>query len=126
MRDTAASNWSWHESDLAAVQTHYVGQLDRLATNRRQVAEVKSLYGKSQVAGDQLPPGLPPAKIVEALEVHLIQPLRTTTDDKKNMLVVSASLHALIHADPNCRIDLSGRYMVLFGVRLELDVKPTH
>jgi hypothetical protein len=42
------------------------------------------------------------------------------------MIVVSATLHALIHADPACRIDLANGAMTLFGVQLRVQVKPTH
>ena len=105
----------------------YANQLDLVARNRRLVTELKSLYGSSQVAGDQLPPGLPLAQVVEVLEVHHIRPLsKGGADERSNMIVVTASLHALIHADATCHIDLEQRTMVLFGVRLSLDVKPNH
>jgi hypothetical protein len=118
---------SWHGSDVAEVEQIYASQPDRVARNRRLVAELKSLYGSSQVAGDQLPPGLPQAQVVEVLEVHHIRPLsKGGADERSNMIVVTASLHALIHADATCQIDLEQRTMVLFGVRLSLDVKSNH
>ncbi len=118
---------AWHRSDAAEVEQIYANQSDRLARNRRLLTELKALYGGSQVAGDQLPPGLPQAQVVEVLEVHHIQPLsKGGSDERSNMIVVTASLHALIHADPNCRVDLEQRTMVLFGINLQLDVKPNH
>jgi hypothetical protein len=42
------------------------------------------------------------------------------------MIVVSATLHALIHADANCRIDLASGEMTLFGARLKIRVKSPH
>ena len=105
----------------------YANQPERIDRNRRLVAELKLIYGRSQVTGDQLPPGLPQAQVVEVLEVHHIRPLsKDGADERSNMIVVTASLHALIHADANCHIDLGQRTMVLFGVRLSLDVKPNH
>jgi hypothetical protein len=118
---------SWHRSDATEVEHLYANQPDLVARNRRLVTELKSLYGASQVAGDQLPPGLPQAQVVEVLEVHHIRPLsKGGADERSNMIVVTASLHALIHADAACHIDLGQRTMVLFGVRLALDVKPNH
>lgn len=117
----------WHRSDAVEVEQIYASQPDRLARNRRLVTELKTLYGASQVAGDQLPPGLPQARIVEVLEVHHIQSLsKSGADERSNMIVVTASLHALIHADPDCLIDLDEKTMTLFGVKLQVDVKPNH
>lgn len=47
-------------------------------------------------------------------------------DEKSNMIVVSATVHALIHADPSCKIDLRTGEMILFGAKLKINVKPTH
>lgn len=124
---TPPTSTVWHRSDVAEVEQLYTNQPDRVARNRRLVAELKALYGASQVAGDQLPPGLPKGQVVEAIEVHHICPLsKNGADERSNMIVVTASLHALIHADAGCQIDLPQRTMVLFGVPLRLDVKPNH
>jgi hypothetical protein len=40
--------------------------------------------------------------------------------------VVSPTLHALIHADADCVIDLRARRIVLFGATLALNVAPNH
>jgi hypothetical protein len=42
------------------------------------------------------------------------------------MIVVSATLHALIHADPNCKIDLKAEEMLLFGAKLRIGVNQNH
>jgi hypothetical protein len=114
-------------NDEAEVRAFYANDTERLQRNRRLVEELKGLYGASQVEGDSLPEGLPPERILEALEVHHIKALgEGGPDEKKNMIVVSATLHALIHADPTCRIDLANGEMMLFGARLKLHVKSSH
>lgn len=123
----AAAPIAWLGSDAADAEALFANKPDQLARNRRLVGELKALYGASQVAGDRLPEGLPTEQVVDVLEVHHIRPLsRGGANERGNMIVVSASLHALIHADPNCRIDLAQRAMVLFGVRLALNVDPKH
>jgi len=70
---------------------------------------------------------LPIEKVREALEVHHIQPLsKGGSDERSNMIVVSPTLHTLIHADENCVIDLAAREMTLFGVRVSLQVDAAH
>ena len=119
--------WPWHGSDRAEVAAFHAHQPGRLERNRRLVADLKSLYGASQVEGDQLPAGLPKERVIDALEVHHIRSLSNGgADEWSNMIVVSGSLHALIHADPECRIDLEQRSMTLFGVRFSLNVKSNH
>ncbi len=118
---------AWYGSDEAEVAAFYAQEPQLLERNRRLVAVLKSLYGTSQVDGDQLPPGLPKERVIEALEVHHIRPLsQGGPDEWSNMIVVTVSLHALIHADAECRIDLQQRTMTLFGVRLPLNIKPDH
>jgi hypothetical protein len=114
-------------SDEAEVRAFYANDSEGLQRNRRLVDELKKLYGESQVEGDSLPEGLPSERILEALEVHHIEALgQGGPDEKKNMIVLSATLHALIHADPDCRIDLAKGTMTLFGVQLKVVVKSPH
>jgi 5-methylcytosine-specific restriction protein A len=114
-------------SDEGELRAFYANDTERLQRNRRLVEELKKLYGTSQVEGDSLPEGLPAERILEALEVHHIKALgEGGPDEKKNMIVVSATLHALIHADTNCRIDLGNGAMTLFGVQLKLRIKSPH
>ena len=114
-------------SDEAEVRAFYANDSEGLQRNRQLVDELKKLYGESQVEGDSLPEGLPSERILEALEVHHIKALgQGGPDEKKNMIVLSATLHALIHADPDCRIDLAKGTMTLFGVQLKVVVKSPH
>lgn len=115
------------DSDELEVAAFYQGNASALERNRRLVEELKTLYVTSQVSGDSLPEGLPFDRVRDALEVHHIQPLsKSGGDERSNMIVVSATMHALIHSDPNCVIDLSRRRMTLFGVAIELKVDAGH
>ena len=114
-------------SDEAEVRAFYGNDSQGLQRNRRLVDELKKLYGESQVEGDSLPEGLPSERILEALEVHHIEALgQGGPDEKSNMIVLSATLHALIHADPDCQINLAKGTMTLFGVPLKVVVKSPH
>jgi hypothetical protein len=62
-----------------------------------------------------------------ALEVHHIRPLsKGGADARSNMIVVSPTLHTLIHLDEKCTIDLVARQMILFGVKITLRVDAGH
>ena len=125
--NVVASHLAVLNSDEAEIRAFYGSDTERLQRNRRLVEELKKLYGESQVEGDSLPDGLPAERILEALEVHHIKALgEGGPDEKKNMIVLSATLHALIHADPGCRIDLANGTMTLFGVQLKVRVKSPH
>jgi len=114
-------------SDEEEVAAFYGTNATALERNRKLVDQLKRLYGESQVKGDSLPAGLPLDKVTEALEVHHIQPLsKNGADERANMIVVSATLHMLIHSDPNCVIDLKQQTMILFGVTLDLKVRSAH
>jgi hypothetical protein len=125
--NVVASQLAVLNSDENEIRAFYGSDLERLQRNRGLVEELKRLYGGSQVEGDCLPEGLPAERILAALEVHHIKALGLGgPDEKKNMIVLSATLHALIHSDPGCQIDLAGGTMTLFGVPLKLNVKPSH
>jgi hypothetical protein len=114
-------------SDEQEVAAFYQGNQAALERNRRLVEELKAMYGTSQVRGDSLPEGLPVDKVRDALEVHHIAPLsKSGADERSNMIVVSATMHALIHSDPNCVIDLTNKRMSLFGLTIELSVDAGH
>jgi hypothetical protein len=122
-----ASHLAVLNSDESEIRAFYSNDTERLQRNRRLVEELKKLYGESQVKGDCLPEGLPEERILETLEVHHIEALGNgVPDEKHNMIVVSATLHALIHADPACRIDLASGTIALFGVPLKIRVEPSH
>ena len=89
--------------------------------------QLKRLYGASQIAGDSVPKSLPAEKVREALEVHHIRPLsKGGADARSNMVVVSPTLHTLIHLDEKCAIDLATRQIILFGVTITLRVDAAH
>lgn len=114
-------------SDEVEIAAFYQANPAALERNRRLVDQLKQLYGASQICGDSLPGALPADKVREALEVHHLRPLSEGgADERSNMIVVSATLHVLIHADPNCVIDLSRKTMTLFGVAIDLMVAPGH
>jgi hypothetical protein len=130
---TTAAPWATRgphgclKSDEEEVAAFYGPDQKALERNRKLVGQLKRLYGESQIKGDTLPAGLPLDKVAEALEVHHIRPLsKNGADERSNMIVVSATLHLLIHSDPDCFIDLKQRTMILFGVTLELRIDPKH
>jgi hypothetical protein len=121
------NKFSHLESDEAEVAAFYGSNTEGLKRNRQLVEQLKRLYGTSQVRGDSVPENLPAEKVREALEVHHIRPLsKGGADARSNMIVVSATLHTLIHADENCVIDLATHEMTLFGVRVPLRVEAAH
>jgi hypothetical protein len=122
-----AAKFSHLESDEAEVAAFYSSDAEGLKRNRQLVEELKHLYGASQVQGDSVPDSLPVDKVREALEVHHIQPLsKAGADARSNMIVVSATLHTLIHSDEKCTINLTKRQITLFGVPIPLRVDSAH
>ena len=125
VRKSRASVWAG--SDESEVTAFYGDDPKKLERNRELVKALKMLYGASQVTMDKLPAGIPKEQLLEILEVHLIHRLADHgADERGNMLVVSPTLHALIHADASCRIMLQERKLVLFGNELTLDVRSDH
>lgn len=117
----------WAASDADEVWAFYGGQPEKLERNRRLVKELKQLYRSSQITGDSLPAGLPPERLIEILEVHHVVPLgKGGADERSNMLVVTPTMHALIHADPDCVIDFRTGSMTLFGCKLKIQVRGDH
>ncbi len=117
----------WAGSDDAEIAAFYVGQPEKLARNRRLVAELKALYSRSQIEGDAGPAGLPDSKIQGVLEVHHIVPLsQGGADERHNMIVLTPTLHALLHSAPEAKIDLVSRSLILFGKSYPLTVHASH
>jgi hypothetical protein len=115
------------DSDEAEVADFYKSDANALERNRQLVEQLKKLYGASQIAGDSVPNSLPAEKVREALEVHHIRPLsKGGADARSNMIVVSPTLHTLIHLDEKCTIDLAKHQIILFGVTITLRVDPGH
>jgi hypothetical protein len=124
---SASSRMHWVGSDDAEVNAFYAGQPDKIARNRQLVRALKDLYRQSQIGGDSTPSGIPPEHLLEVLEVHHIVPLSEGgADERHNMIVVTPTLHALIHADPACTINLSAGEIRLFGCLLPVHVATHH
>lgn len=88
---------------------------------------LRLLYGRSQVSGDSLPQGVPADRAREVLEIHYIIPVAEGgREERRNMMVVTPTMNALIAHDPGCQIDLAAGTMRLFGVELRLEVDPRH
>ena len=118
---------NWGGSDEAEARAIYANDPDKLARNRRLVGELKALYRKSQVVGDVWPAGIPVDRLADVLEVHHIVPLaKGGPDERSNMIVLSPTLHALVHADPTCVIDLQKSALRVFGCELKIVVLAQH
>lgn len=120
---------AWAGSDLAEVQTFYGGDLRKIERNRQLVGELKALYGRSQVEADDLPNWVTADVLGSLLEVHVIQALsKSGADERSNMIVLTPTLHALVHLDPGALIDLKKGILELpkFGLRAKVITKPNH
>ena len=89
----------------------------------KTVAELKALYGRSQVDGDELPSWVTDA--AEVLKIHLFGSDPTAW---ASMLVITPTLKALIDLDPQAKVDLRKKTLRLprFKQTLSLDVNPSH
>ena len=113
--------------DEAELCARYAGDTAGLERSRRRRTELKALYGKSQAAGDTGPSAVPAGEIASVLEVHHLRPLAAGGADAwSNWVVVTPTLHALLHADPHSSVDLAAARLVVFGVTLALEVRPEH
>jgi hypothetical protein len=91
--------------------------------------ELKRLYQRSQVEGDELPDWVPAELAVEVLQVHCIQsPSSGGAQVRSNMVVVTPTLERLLQLDPQAVVDLEKREVFLprFDRRLKLSVLPQH
>jgi hypothetical protein len=119
----------WASSDLGEVESFYGGDRAKIERNRRLVAELKKLYGSSQIETDSLPSWVSAELANEVLEVHQIKRLVDGgADERSNMIVVTPTLHALIHLDSGAVVDLQGGLLQLprFGLRAKIRVMPNH
>ena len=111
------------------MESFYGGDRTRIDRNRRLVAELKGLYGRSQVEADDLPPWLNEEVTGTLLEVHHIKRLADEgPDDRINMVVLTPTLHALIHLDPGAVIDLARGLLELpkFGLKAKVSLNQNH
>lgn len=91
--------------------------------------QLKRLYGRSQVEGDNLPEWLPEDLRVELLQVHYIAPLsQGGRDEWSNMIVVTPTLRAMLQMDAHATIELQKGepHLPRFQRRLKLSVLPEH
>jgi hypothetical protein len=119
----------WVGSDLVEVEAHYAGNPDKIERNRRLVADLIRLYGCSQVEADDLPSWLGAEVAGSLLEVHHIKRLADRgPDERNNMIVLTPTLHALVHLDPGTIVDLQNGILELpkFRLRAKINVKPNH
>ena len=120
---------AWAGSDLAEVQTFYGGDPKKVERNRQLVGELKTLYGRSQVEADDLPNWVTADVLGSLLEVHHVQALsKNGADERSNMIVLTPTLHALVHLDPGALIDLKKGILQLpkFGLHAKVSTKPNH
>jgi hypothetical protein len=126
---TPVSASVWVGSDLGEVEAYYGGDRQKIERNRRLVADLKKLYGRSQVEADELPAWLGAEVAGNLLEVHHIKRLADGgPDERSNMIVLTPTLHALVHLDPGTIIDLQRGLLELpkFGLRAKISVKSNH
>ncbi len=119
----------WSGSDEAEVLMKYGDDHAALERNRKKVSDLKSLYRASQVDGDVLPDWVPDSLVELLLEVHHIDPLGNGGDDERfNMIVLTPTLHALMHACDDARIDLKTGVLSIpsKGIKRKITVKVGH
>ena len=119
----------WPGSDSAEIEAFYGGDQGKIERNHRLVADLKALYGRSQVDGDDLPAWLDSKLTSYLLEVHHIKQLANSgPDERSNMIVLTPTLHALVHLDPGTIINLETGLLELpqFGIKARISVKPNH
>ncbi len=120
---------AWVGSDEGDVDSFYNGDRTKIDRNRRLVAELKKLYGRSQVEGDELPSWLRGEVAGNLLEVHHIKRLTDGgPDERSNMIVLTPTMHALIHLDPGAVVDLGRGLLELpkFGLTAKISVQANH
>jgi hypothetical protein len=127
-----ASKTGWSGSDETEVLLKYGDDRDALERNRKRVRDLKALYRGSQVEGDKLPEWVPESLVDVLLEVHHIEPLgeggEGGEDERSNMIVLTPTLHALMHACDDARIDLKSGLLSIqsLGIERKITVKANH
>lgn len=125
----AATKGNWAGSDEDEVRRKYGNDTAALERNRKMVRELKSLYRTSQVEGDDLPDWVPDSLVELLLEVHHIDPLGTGGEDERsNMIVLTPTLHALMHACADAKLDLKAGLLSIpsMGIERKITVKADH
>ena len=125
----AATKGNWAGSDEDEVRRKYGNDTAALDRNRKMVRELKSLYRTSQVEGDDLPDWVPDLVVELLLEVHHIEPLgEGGEDERSNMIVLTPTLHALMHACADAKLDLKAGLLSIPSMSIErkITVKADH
>jgi hypothetical protein len=120
---------AWAGSDEAEIRAKYGSDQAAIDRNRKLVGELKALYGASQVEGDALPGWLPESLVDLVLEVHHVEPLsKGGADERSNMIVLTPTLHALVHACEDAVIDLKDGVLSIpsRGIERKITVKDGH
>jgi hypothetical protein len=128
-RSVVSKKAGWAGSDEAEVLLKYGDDRVALERNRKKVSELKTLYRASQVEGDVLPAWVPDSLVELLLEVHLIELLgEGGEDERSNMIVLTPTLHALMHACDDARIDLRSGVLSIpsRGIERKITVNANH
>ena len=118
---------AWSPNDSEDVEVFYRGNPEAQHRHRSIVEELKGLYGCSQALGDHGLDSISIEAMRVVLEVHHIVPLsQGGSDDWSNMVVLTPTLHALVHAHPGASIDLRSGVIYVAGAKLALQVHADH
>jgi hypothetical protein len=118
---------AWSPNDSEDVEASYRGNPEAQHRHRSIVEELKGLYGCSQALGDHGLDSISIEAMRGVLEVHHIVPLsQGGPDDWSNMVVLTPTLHALVHAHPGASIDLRSGVIYVAGAKLALQVHADH
>ncbi len=123
------SSVTWSGSDEAEVRAKYGNDQAALERNRQKVRALKKLYRQSQVEEDRLPAWVPETLAEEILEVHHVKPLgQGGEDERSNMIVITPTLHALLHAREDATIDLEKGLLSIpsAGIKQKIEKRPDH
>ena len=128
-RSGTSRRGAWSGSDEAEVLLKYGDDREAIERNRRKVSELKSLYRASQVEGDVLPDWVPDSLVELLLEAHHIEPIgEGGEDERSNMIILTPTLHALMHACDDARINLKTGALSIpsKGIERKITVKADH
>jgi len=118
------------DNDVIRYYENQPDGVQRIKRHKDLVEKLKRLYLKSQVHGDDVPDIISAKNRLSALIVHHVKPLSEGgTDERANMIVLTASMHALVHAaylTDECKIDLDQKTIKLWENTISLTVDKKH
>ncbi len=124
---TSQKRVPWSPDDSLELEARCANNPGSLDVVRVMMEQLKSLYGRSQAKEDVGFSGIEPGHLRNVLEVHFITPLHQGGGTGwANMVVVTPTLHALLHADPSATVNLREGWIRVAGTQLHLDVEPDH